>query len=133
VRLRVLIKTQIKEQNPKHVYPHHLGLSIPPQGVNGFILSDLCLPSWWWLLIGLHLVIYPLYHTLHPYRQLLIELILLKSLWLIYFSWVCHSDWQEQIAIDATDAKELDAMGPDVVGLDSLNPDFVEIDTRPGV
>jgi hypothetical protein len=58
-------------------------------------------------------VIYPLYHTLHPYRQLLIELIILKSLWLIYFSWVCYFDWQEQIAADATDAKELDVVGPD--------------------
>jgi len=66
------------------MYFHHLGVTIPPQGVNGFILSDPCLPSWWWLLIGLHLVIHPLYHTLHPYRQLSIELIILKLLWRIH-------------------------------------------------
>jgi hypothetical protein len=35
------------------------------------------------LLTGLHLVIHPPYHTLHQYRQLPIELIILKLLWLI--------------------------------------------------
>jgi hypothetical protein len=29
---------------------------------------------------------------------------------LICSSWVCHSDWKEQIATVATDAKELDAL-----------------------
>jgi hypothetical protein len=59
-------------------------VSIPPQGVKGLIISDPCLPSWWWLLIGLHLVIHPPYHTLHPHSQLLIELIILKLLRLIH-------------------------------------------------
>jgi len=83
-----------------------------------------CLPSLWWLLIELHLVIHPSYHTLHPYRQLPIELIILKLLRLIScsslicFSWICHSDWQEQIVVDATDAEE-----PNVVGLDAIEPD----------
>jgi len=36
---------------------------------------------------------------------------------LICFSWVCHSNWQEQIVVDATDAKEPNAMGLDVVAL----------------
>jgi hypothetical protein len=62
------------------VYPHHLGVTIPLQEVNGFILFDPCLPSWWCLLTCLHLVIHPTYHTLHPYRQLPTELIILKLL-----------------------------------------------------
>jgi hypothetical protein len=42
------------------------------------------LSSMWWLLTGLHLVIHPPYHTLHPYRQLPIELIILKLWQLIH-------------------------------------------------
>jgi hypothetical protein len=38
---------------------------------------------------------------------------------LIFFSWVCHFDWQEQIAADATDAEEPYDMGSDVVEPDA--------------
>jgi hypothetical protein len=55
-------------------------VTIPPQGVKDFILFDPCLPSWWWLLTGLHLMIHPPCHTLNQYRQLSIELIILKLL-----------------------------------------------------
>jgi hypothetical protein len=50
---------------------------------------------------------------------------------LICFSWVCHSNWQEQIAADVPHAEE-----PDVVGLDAVEPDAMEPDTgepNPGV
>jgi hypothetical protein len=47
---------------------------------------------------------------------------------LICFSWVCHSDWQEQIAIDTTDAEESDAMR-----LDAVEPDTGEPDVGPEV
>jgi hypothetical protein len=70
------------------MYPHQLGESVPPQGVNVCLLSDPCLPSLWWLVTGLHLMIHPPYHTLHPYRQLPIELIILHLLRLFHeVSW----------------------------------------------
>jgi hypothetical protein len=65
------------------VNPHQLGESILLQGVNFYLLSDLFLPSFWWLLTGLHLMIHPLYHALHPNRQLPIELIILHLLRLL--------------------------------------------------
>jgi len=66
------------------MYSHQLGESIPPQGVNVCLFSDPCLPSFMWLLTGLHLMIYPLYHALHPNRQLPIELIILHLLRLLH-------------------------------------------------
>jgi hypothetical protein len=49
---------------------------------------------------------------------------------LICFSWLCHSDWQEQITVDAKerdtvglDARELDAMEPDTGEPDAMEPD----------
>jgi hypothetical protein len=66
------------------MYSHQLGESIPTQGVNVCLLSDPCLPSFWWLLTGLHLMIHPLYHALHPNRQLPIELIILHLLQLLH-------------------------------------------------
>jgi hypothetical protein len=66
------------------MYPHHLDEFTPYQGVNGFILSDPYLPSQWLLLTDLHLVVHPPYHALHQHRQLLIELITLKLLWLLH-------------------------------------------------
>jgi hypothetical protein len=63
---------------------HNLGESTPPQGVNGFILSELYLPSQGWFLTGLHLVVHPPYHALHQHRQLLIELVTLRLLWLLH-------------------------------------------------
>jgi len=33
---------------------------------------------------------------------------------LICLSWICHNDWQEQIAVVAVDAMEPDTMEPDV-------------------
>jgi len=67
-----------------HVYLHQLGESIPPQGVNVCLFFEPCLPSFWWLFTGLHLMIHPLYHTLHPNRQLSIELIILHLLQLLH-------------------------------------------------
>jgi hypothetical protein len=61
-----------------------IGESTPPQGVNGFILSDPCLPSRWQLLTSLHLVIHPPYHAPHQHRQLLIELVTLMLLLLLH-------------------------------------------------
>jgi hypothetical protein len=52
---------------------------------------------------------------------------------LIYFSWVCHFDWQEQIAADSANAKELDAVGPDAMESDTREPDAVEPDAGPEV
>jgi hypothetical protein len=42
---------------------------------------------------------------------------------LICFSWVCHSDWQEQITANAADEEE-----PDVVGPNTGEPDAMESD-----
>jgi len=47
---------------------------------------------------------------------------------LICFSWVCHSNWQEQIVVDAADAEEPNAMGPDAMELDTGEPNAVEPD-----
>lgn len=52
---------------------------------------------------------------------------------MICFSWVCHSDWQEQIVVDAADANELDAMGLDAGEPDAMRPDAVEPDAGPEV
>jgi hypothetical protein len=35
----------------------------------------------------------------------------------------CHSDWQEQISIDAADAKEPNTVGPSALKLDTMEPD----------
>jgi len=43
---------------------------------------------------------------------------------LICYSWVCHSDWQEQISAEAADAEE-----PTAVGLGALELDAMELDT----
>jgi hypothetical protein len=51
-------------------------------------------------------MIHLLCHTLHPYWQLPIELIILHLLKLLH-------DWQEQISVDAANAEEPDAMEPD--------------------
>jgi hypothetical protein len=59
------------------VYSHQLGESITPQGVNVCLLFHPSLPSFWWLLTGLHLMINPLHHILYPNRQLPIKLIIL--------------------------------------------------------
>jgi hypothetical protein len=52
--------------------------------VNVYLIFDPCLPSFWWLCTGLHLMIHPLYHALHPNRQLPIGLIILHILWLLH-------------------------------------------------
>jgi hypothetical protein len=51
---------------------------------------------------------------------------------LIFFSWVCHSDWQKQIVADAEepDANEPVAKGPyagepDIGELNAMEPDVV--------
>jgi len=75
------------------VNPHQLGESIPLQGVNFFLLSDPSLPSFWWLLTGLHLMIHPLYHALDPNRQLPIELIILHLLQLLRSCLVSCGKW----------------------------------------
>jgi len=38
-------------------------------------------------------------------------------------SWVCHSDWKEQIVVVAADAEEPDDMELDTVELDAMDPD----------
>jgi hypothetical protein len=43
-------------------------------------------------------------------------------------SWVCHSNWQEQIADVVVDAEK-----PDVVEPDAMDPDAVGPNTRPEV
>jgi len=52
--------------------------------MNVCLLFDPSLPSFWWLLTGIHLMIHPLHHTLHPNRQLPIELIILHLLRLLH-------------------------------------------------
>jgi hypothetical protein len=42
---------------------------------------------------------------------------------LICLSWICHSDWQEQIATVSADVVEPDAMELDAVEPDALEPD----------
>jgi hypothetical protein len=83
--------------------------------MNDLILSNLYLPYLWWLLTGLQLVVYPSYHGPHQNRQLLIKFhfkafAASSCSVLICLSWVCHSDWQEQIAVVAADAMEPDAL-----------------------
>jgi len=77
--------------------------------VNVFILFDPHLPSWWWLLTSLHLVVHLLYHAQHPYGQPFIAFVASSCSALICLSWICHFDWQEQIAAVATNAVEPDA------------------------
>jgi hypothetical protein len=52
-----------------------LGKSIPPQWVNGLILSDPYFPYPRWLLTGLHLVVRPCQQAPHQHRQPLIRLV----------------------------------------------------------
>jgi hypothetical protein len=47
---------------------------------------------------------------------------------LICFSWVCHSDWQEQIIANANDT-----VGPDVVEPDATELDTGELNVGPKV
>jgi hypothetical protein len=69
------------EPNPRHEYLHQLSESIPPHGVNVFLLSNPSLPSCGWLLAGLHLLTHPLHHALHPNRWLHAVLIIFQLLW----------------------------------------------------
>jgi hypothetical protein len=62
------------------VYLHQLGESIPPHGLNVFLLSDPSLPSCGWLLAGLHLLTHPLHHALDPNRWLHAVLIIFHLL-----------------------------------------------------
>jgi hypothetical protein len=48
--------------------------------VNVFLLLDLSLPSYGWLLAGLYLLTHPLHHTLHPNRSLPAVLIIFHLL-----------------------------------------------------
>jgi hypothetical protein len=59
---------------------HRLGESIPPHGVNVFLLPSPSLPSYGWLLARFHLLIHPLHHALHPNRWLPAVLIILHLL-----------------------------------------------------
>jgi hypothetical protein len=52
---------------------------------------------------------------------------------LICFSWVCYSDWQEQITVNVVDDEEPDAMGLDVGELDVMEPNIEELDAGPEV
>jgi dihydropteroate synthase len=89
-------------------------------------------------------MIHPLYHTLHPYRQLLIELIILHLLRLLHeLPWFVSLGFailigRKKIYVDAADAEEPDAVAPgalepDAMELDTGEPDAVEPDVGPEV
>jgi hypothetical protein len=83
-------------------------------------LTHACLPSFWWLWTGLHLMVHLLYHALHPNRQLLIGLIILHLLRLLHeVPWFVSLGFAILIgrtkSLLRSHAEEPSAMGPDAL------------------